>query len=165
MQTFTASSAKQNFGALISHLALGPVTIERHHKAVAVIMAPESAQSVRDPRQAAREAQRQRELQRLLRHQQLAIEMLCATPKERQRTLQAAQKVVQRWQTGQLCSADYIARWQQWLALPMSELALLMCSPAQGWGAAMRQNSPFAASRSLAAVAHRPSLSKASATA
>lgn len=88
-------------------------------------------------------AQQQRELQRLMRHQQLAIELLCAPIETQQQSLQAAQQVIARWQTEQLCSADYIQRWRHWLTLPLSELAPLMCSDADGWGPAMRQNSPF----------------------
>jgi hypothetical protein len=53
--------------------------------------------------------------------------------------------VVARWASEGLCSADYIARWQAWLALPLQQLAPLMCGDAQGWGPAMRQNSPFTA--------------------
>lgn len=146
MLTLTASEAKQNFGALISQLTRGPVAIERHHQRVAVVMSPEAAQSVPDPRQAARAAQQQRELQRLMRHQQLAIELLCAPPEVSQPMLQAARSVTQRWEDEQLCSADYIQRWRQWLALPLSRLAPLMCGDADGWGPAMRQNSPFTAS-------------------
>jgi hypothetical protein len=51
---------------------------------------------------------------------------------------------VQRWEDGALCSADYIERWRQWLALPVASLVQVMCSDAEGWGRAMRQNSPFA---------------------
>ncbi|MCF8160625.1 MAG: type II toxin-antitoxin system Phd/YefM family antitoxin [Polaromonas sp.] len=145
MITLTASQAKQNFGALLGQLAHSPVAIERHHKTVAVVMSPEAAQSVSDPRRMAREAQRQRELQRLVQHQQIAIDILCAPRSAQKKHIQAALDSVKRWETEHLCSADYIERWQQWLALPVSELAPLMCGPAQGWGPAMRQNSPFTA--------------------
>lgn len=143
MFTLTASQAKQNFGALLGQLAHSPVAIERHHKTVAVVMSPQAAQSVSDPRQVARREQQQRELQRLMRHQQLAIDLLCAPVAAQQNALQAAHKMVQRWQTENLCSTDYIDRWRQWLALPLTQLAPLMCSDADGWGPAMRQNSPF----------------------
>lgn len=149
MFTLTASQAKQNFGALISQLARSPVAIERHRKTVAVVMSPEAAQSVPDPRQVARLGQQQRELQRLMRHQQLAIDLLCAPIEGQQQVLQAARKEIERWQDEQLCSADYIQRWRHWLALPLAELAPLMCSDAGGWGSAMRQNSPFTASSPL----------------
>ena len=145
MQTFTASRAKQNFGALLSQLAHSPVAIARHNKTVAVVMLPDAAQSLPNPRLQARAEQQQREQQRLMRHQQLAINLLCATPAEQTLQVQGAQAVVARWSSEGLCSADYIERWQAWLALPLKQLALLMCSDAEGWGSAMRQNSPFTA--------------------
>lgn len=149
MHTVTASQAKQNFGALVSQLAHGPVVIERHQKTVAVLMSPAQAQWVPDPRQVARQAQQQREMQRLVRHQQWAIQLLCAAPETQKQLLQLAQQEVERWQSQQLCSADYIQKWRHWLALPLSELAPLMCGDAEGWGPAMRQNSPFTASSPL----------------
>ncbi|GAB4216761.1 MAG: hypothetical protein Fur007_17430 [Rhodoferax sp.] len=145
MQTFTASQAKQNFGALLSQLAQGPVTIARHKETVAVVMLPAAAQALPNARQQARSDQQHRELQRLMRHQQLAIDLLCATPAKQTVMLQAAQAQVERWAKEGLCSADYIHRWRRWLAMPVQQLAPLMCSDAQGWGAAMRQNSPFIA--------------------
>lgn len=145
MITLTASQAKQNFGALLGQLTHGPVAIERHHKTVAVVLSPAAAQSVTDPRRMARQAQQQREVQRLMQHQQLAIDLLCAPPPGQHKRIQAALDQVKRWEAEHLCSADYIERWRQWLALPVSELAPLMCGPAQGWGPAMRQNSPFTA--------------------
>ncbi|MDI1245648.1 MAG: type II toxin-antitoxin system Phd/YefM family antitoxin [Rhodoferax sp.] len=148
MLTFTASQAKQNFGALLGQLAHSPVAIERHHKTVAVVLSPEAAQSVIDPRRQARQAQQQRELQRLMQHQHLAIDLLCAPQPVQKNRVQDALKQVNRWEAEHLCSADYVERWRQWLALPVSELAPLMCGPAQGWGPAMRQNSPFTANSS-----------------
>jgi PHD/YefM family antitoxin component YafN of YafNO toxin-antitoxin module len=145
MQTFTASQAKQNFGALLSQLEHSPVAIARHNKTVAVVMLPATAQALSNPRQQARAEQQQREQQRLMRHQQLAIGLLCATPAQQARQLKAAHAVVARWVKDGLCSADYIARWQAWLALPLQKLAPLMCGDADGWGPAMRQNSPFTA--------------------
>ncbi|OIN93511.1 MAG: hypothetical protein AUJ20_04045 [Comamonadaceae bacterium CG1_02_60_18] len=144
MLTFSASQAKQNFGALMGHLAQSPVAIERHQKIVAIVMSPEAAAATPSLQQAARTQQQQRELQRLMRHQQWAIALLCAEPATQQLHLEAARSVVQRWQAEQLCSADYIERWQNWLALPVTELAQRMCSDSEGWGPAMRQNSPFA---------------------
>jgi len=146
MYTVTASQAKQNFGALILQLSQSPVAIERHQKIVAIVLSPESAAHVSDPRQAARAQQQQREQLRLMHHQQWAIELLCAAKRVQQEHVRAAAQVVARWASEQLCSSDYIERWQQWLALPVTELAKRMCSDADGWGPAMRQNSPFMAS-------------------
>ncbi len=148
MITLTASQAKQNFGSLLGQLAHSPVAIARHHKTVAVVMSPEAAHLMTDPRRLARQAQQQRETQRLMQHQQLAIDLLCAPRPAQKKRIQDALKQVKRWEAEHLCSADYIERWRQWLALPVSEWAPLMCSPAQGWGPAMRQNSPFTANES-----------------
>ena len=145
MQTITASQAKQNFGALLSQLQHSPVAIARHNKTVAIIMLPEAVAVQPNPRVQARLEQRQREQQRLMRHQQLAIGLLCATPAQQARQIKAADAVVARWARDGLCSADYIARWKAWLALPVQKLAPLMCGNAEGWGPAMRQNSPFTA--------------------
>jgi len=144
MLNMTASQAKQNFGTLLGLLAQGPVAIQRHQKTVAVVVLPESAPPVADPRIAARAAQQQRELQRLMHHQQWAITLLCAKAPQRRCYLKAAKQVVQRWHAEQLCSADYVEQWRQWLTKPVAELAPLMCGDADGWGQAMRQNSPFA---------------------
>lgn len=46
MLTFSASQAKQNFGALMGHLAQSPVAIERHQKIVAIVMSPDAAAAI-----------------------------------------------------------------------------------------------------------------------
>jgi hypothetical protein len=143
MQTISASQAKQNFGALIGLLPNGPVAVQRHRQTVAIVMAPQSGQPLPGARQLARQAQQRRELERLVRHQQLAIDLLCAPARTRRVVLLAARDVVARWRSEQLCSADYIERWSQWLDLPLPELIRQMCGAAAGWGPAMRQNSPF----------------------
>jgi hypothetical protein len=90
----------------------------------------------------ARKQQRQVELRRLDAHERIGIELL-TQPSRRRVLLTAARREIQRWEDSALCSSDYIARWREWLALPLAELVPLMCSDAQGWGPAMRQNSPF----------------------
>jgi len=77
-------------------------------------------------------------------HQRVAIDLL-SRPQEKCRLMAGARSEVQRWASQNLCSQDYIDRWTEWLALPVEELAGRMCSDADGWGTAMRQNSPFAA--------------------
>jgi hypothetical protein len=147
MDIVAASHAKQNFGEVLGRAAHGPVGIERHRKLVAAVVPPHwlSQGSVLDERRAARGAQQQVQLERLLAHQRLAIELLCASPAQQRRQIAAAQRIVQRWEREHLCSQDYIRRWRAWLALPVPQLAKRMCSDADGWGPAMRQNSPFAA--------------------
>jgi len=84
------------------------------------------------------------ELRRLMVHEQLAIDLLCAPPAEQRRRIADARRVVDLWEAGQLCSQDYVERWRAWLRLPLRDLVLRMCSDSLGWGPAMRQNSPFA---------------------
>jgi antitoxin (DNA-binding transcriptional repressor) of toxin-antitoxin stability system len=148
MNAVPASHVKQNFGEVLAQAARGPVGVERHRKLVAVLVPPDwiARHGAQDERRAARAAQRQLELQRLAAHQQVGIELLCASAAQRRERIAAARREVDRWEAHQLCSADYIARWRAWLQLPVPQLVQRMCSDAQGWGPAMRQNSPFAAS-------------------
>lgn len=147
MDTVAASHVKQNFGEVLARAALGPVGVERHRKLVAAIVPPQwlTQHDALDERRAARAAQQQVELQRLMAHQQLGIELLCANAAGQRKRIDAARREVDRWQARQLCSADYVERWRAWLALPVREMVQRMCSDAQGWGRAMRQNSPFVA--------------------
>lgn len=145
MNTVAASRVKQNFGEILALAASTPQGIERHGKLVAALVPPDwlAKQVNFDERRAARVAQQQVEKQRLMAHQALGIALLCSTAVDQRSQLAAASREVDRWQAGQLCSADYIARWRQWLALPVKQLVQRMCSDAEGWGNAMRQNSPF----------------------
>lgn len=145
MDKISASDAKQSFGRLLEMAASAPVGIERHGKLVAAMVPPQwlSRSDLLDERRVAREQQKQVDQSRLMAHQRVAIELL-SHPEMADQLLSAARAQVQRWATQNLCSDDYIDRWHQWLALPQAELAQLMCSDANGWGKAMRQNSPFA---------------------
>ena len=147
MNLVTASRVKQNFGEILALAASAPQGIERHGRLVAALVSPDwlARQGGLDERRAARAAQQQVETQRLLAHQSIGIALLCGTAAEQRSQLARAAQQVDRWQAGKLCSADYIARWRQWLALPLKQLVQLMCSDAAGWGNAMRQNSPFSA--------------------
>jgi antitoxin (DNA-binding transcriptional repressor) of toxin-antitoxin stability system len=147
MDTVAASHLKQNFGEVLARAALAPVGVQRHGKLVAAVVPAQwlERQGALDERQTARAAQRQVDLQRLMAHQRLGLELLCAPRARQAGRIRAALKVVQRWERQGLCSADYIARWRQWLGLSPQRLVQTMCSDALGWGSAMRQNSPFAA--------------------
>ena len=122
-----------------------PQGIERHGKLVAALVPPDwlARQSGLDERRAARAAQQQVNQQRLLAHQAIGIALLCSTAAAQRSQFARAAQQVDRWRALQLCSADYIARWRQWLALPLKQLVQRMCSDEAGWGNAMRQNSPF----------------------
>ncbi|MEO5672047.1 MAG: hypothetical protein ABIR26_15255 [Ramlibacter sp.] len=145
MDNIPASRVKQNFGEVLALAQRQPVGVERHRKLVAAIVSPEwlARQQPHDERRSARAAQEQVELARLMRHQQAGIELLCASPARQRSRIQAASKEVDRWEARQLCSDDYIRRWRAWLALPVARLVQSMCGDAEGWGRAMRQNSPF----------------------
>jgi len=147
MHAVAASHVKQNFGEVLALAARGPVAIERHRKLVAALVPPDwlARQDALDDRRAARAAQKQVETARLMAHQHAGIELLCATPAQQRKRIAAARREVDRWEAAGLCSQDYISRWRAWLDLPLPDLVRRMCSDAQGWGTAMRQNSPFAA--------------------
>jgi len=53
------------------------------------------------------------------------------------------QAEVRRWEELQSCSADYIEKWNVILQYPACEIARLICSDLDGWGVALRQNSPW----------------------
>lgn len=126
------SQAKRNFGALLAQLEHSPVAIARHNKTVAVVMLPDAVPVLPNLRLQARTEQQQRVQQRLMRHQQLAIGLLCANPELQALQLKAAHAVVARWVSDRLCSADYIARWTEWLAMPLQKLAPQLCGEADG---------------------------------
>ena len=145
MDRISASDAKQNFGIALARAASSPVGIEKHGKLVAALVPPQwlDRAHLLDERRRAREDQKQVEQNRLMAHQRIAIELL-SRPEHKRRLLAAARGEVKRWADQNLCSRDYIDRWNEWLSLPAAELVDRMCSDANGWGKAMRQNSPFA---------------------
>ena len=149
MQQFSSTQAKQNFGQLMKAAAIAPVAIERHGKVQALLMSPEShgaARAVKDPmveRRLARLQQAGVEKDRLLRHHRIALDLLMLAPAERERLIQQARDTVDRWRREQLSSRDYVDRWAALLALPVKQLAREMVSDADGWGTALRQNSPW----------------------
>jgi antitoxin (DNA-binding transcriptional repressor) of toxin-antitoxin stability system len=149
MDKVSASAAKQSFGSLLERAASVPVGIERHGKLVAAMVPPDwldrapGGVSDLEERKRARAEQRRVEEIRLMAHQRIGIDLL-VKPQRRDYLLGIARQEVQRWADHDLCSRDYIERWGQWLSLPEPELVQKMCSDADGWGTAMRQNSPFA---------------------
>ena len=152
MDKITASAAKQNFGQLLERAAVAPVGIERHGKLVAALVPPQwlDRSPPLDERRRAREDQQRVEQARLMAHQRIGIALLAHRDQQKQ-LLAGARREVQRWAGEQLCSQDYIDRWSEWLALPAADLVERMCSDADGWGTAMRQNSPFTAARQIPA--------------
>ncbi|MGQ0709560.1 MAG: type II toxin-antitoxin system prevent-host-death family antitoxin [Rhodoferax sp.] len=146
MKSISASKAKQNFGELLAEAAKAPVRIMRHGKAVAAVVPAawlEQAAAQVDPRLAARAAQQERDRAREDKHRRIALALLTASAPERKAMIQQAQRMVDRWQAEQLCSADYIEGWRAWLRLPTAKLAKAMTSNDDAWAKPMRQNSPF----------------------
>lgn len=149
MQQFSSTQAKQNFGQLMKASALAPVAIERHGKVQAILVSPDfhaPASSAQDPmaeRRLARLQQAAIEKDRLIRHLRIALDLLTLHPLERDRLVQQARDTVERWRREQLSSRDYVDRWTALLALPVQQLATEMVSDAEGWGTALRQNSPW----------------------
>jgi hypothetical protein len=97
----------------------------------------------RGARRLARAQQDIVERDRLIKHQQLAIDLLAQPVAKRNALIRSARGVVERWRARGLCSADYIDRWTRLLALPPRELAQAITGDADGCGTALRQNSPF----------------------
>jgi hypothetical protein len=149
MEQFSSTDAKQGFGRLLKAAAQGPVAIEKHGKVQAIVAAPEFF-AAQDPRQAqldqrrlARLGQELVEKDRLIRHQRIAVDLLTSPPKVRQRLIREAQATVERWRVEALSSRDYIDRWTDILRMPVPRMAEAMTSDADGWGPALRQNSPW----------------------
>jgi hypothetical protein len=94
-------------------------------------------------RQLARARQALVEKERLIRHQRIAMDLLTLPAKDRDALVECAAQVVAMWRQEKLCSADYIDRWSEILRLPPREMADAIVSDAVGWGAALRQNSPW----------------------
>ena len=143
MKHLSSTEVKNRLGALLTSLH-EPICIERHGKPVAYLVAPgDGPVSARElERRTARLVQAGIEKDRLVRHQRIALDLL-VSPRKATASIQAAQREVDRWDRDGLCSADYIRRWQDLLRLPVAQLAQAMASDLDGWGTALRQNSPW----------------------
>lgn len=83
------------------------------------------------------------ERSRLLRHRALALRIRTASEDDRDTIIADARAEVERWKSQQLCSEHYIDRWTEALKMKPRELAIYMMGDMDGWGDALRQNSPF----------------------
>lgn len=149
MKNFSASQAKQSFGQLLEEAEKAPVGIERHGKVHAIVAAPrffsadpEAADQAHE-RKLARLKQTLVEKDRLIRHQRIALDLATLPKAARDALIQAARAEIGRWKRDRLCSADYIERWSDILAMPPQAMGARMTSDADGWGPALRQNSPW----------------------
>jgi hypothetical protein len=145
MRRFTSTQAKQSFGDLLRAAQDAPVAIERHRKVQAIVASPArfAASDGLDARRLARAQQALVERDRLIKHQQVAIDLLTQPARHRKALVKRAHAVVDQWRSRGLCSAEYIERWSTILALPPREMAQAITGDAEGWGTALRQNSPF----------------------
>ena len=145
MDKISASAAKQTFGDVLDAAQFAPVTIVRHGRAVAVVARPDAiGESRTAERRVARLTQQLVDRDRLLRHYRIAQQLLTLPAAKSLAMVRAARKEVDRWETLGLCSRDYIGRWRKILALPATQLAEALVSDHEGWGTALRQNSPWA---------------------
>ncbi|ABE47175.1 type II toxin-antitoxin system Phd/YefM family antitoxin [Polaromonas sp. JS666] len=149
MEQFSSTDAKQRFGQLLKASASAPVAIEKHGRVAAYLTSPEFFERVQknDPgnsaRQLARVKQAVIEKDRLIRHQRIAFDLVTLAPDKRDWLIKDARAMVDRWRAERLCSADYIQKWEQILKMNPQEMAATIVSDVGGWGASLRQNSPW----------------------
>jgi PHD/YefM family antitoxin component YafN of YafNO toxin-antitoxin module len=149
MRQFTSTEAKQHFGELLKAAAHGPVAVKRHRKVQAIVLTPDhfAAMQAQPDRQAerrvARLQQAMAEHERLIRHQRIAIDLLTLPRTGREQLIAKARATVAFWQAEHLCSSDYVQRWSDILAKPARDVARLIVDELDGWGPALRRNSPW----------------------
>lgn len=92
----------------------------------------------------ARAEQQLVEVARLNRHKEVASQPLAAVEEALRSLLGSARARVRTWRDTEVCSLDYIERWEALLELPIERLAAEMVGDCNGWGRALTQCSPFA---------------------
>lgn len=143
MMMFSATAAKKNFSEALDQAEKEPVGVHRHGKTVAMLIPASSfVDHKRLEKQLARAEQRNIESHRLVKHQKIALQLV-VDPDAAAPLIRQATETVSRWEREKLCSHHYIDRWHHLLALPVRELAQEMCGDMDGWGKALRQNSPW----------------------
>lgn len=83
------------------------------------------------------------EKNRFIRHQKVAFELATLPADQCQNLVNDAKAIVLRWRAEHLCSSDYIEMWERILFMNPVEMAETMISDMDGWGSALRQNSPW----------------------
>lgn len=152
----SATQAKQAFGEMLDRLREEPtLAITSHGRIKALISTPQAWSAQRGADTSAREAidamerklararQSALEAERLQRHAELAIDLLNAAPERQQALIGQARDMVRKWRDDHLVSADYIERWERLLDLPVGQMARELVGDCDGWGRALRQNTPF----------------------
>ena len=88
----------------------------------------------------------------LIRHHQIALDLVTSTPGHRDQLICSARATVARWHSKRLCSLDHIERWNVILNMEPSKMATTMVSAIDGWGPALRRNSPWVEDEELEAT-------------
>lgn len=145
MKQIAIAEARKRLKEILDNPGLEGTAIARHGKPIAYVTS--AAQALVPKSRLERREARLRlaavEDQRLIRHLRIGTQLLASQPHEARRMVEGALERVARWENEALCSRDYIERWRALLALPAAQLVAEMCGDADGWGAALRQNSPW----------------------
>lgn len=83
------------------------------------------------------------EKDRLIKHHQIALDLVTALPNHRDQMIGGARAAVARWDSKRLCSREHIERWNEILDMEPKKMAITMVSAIDGWGPSLRQNSPW----------------------
>lgn len=155
-----ATQAKQAFGEMLDRLRTSQAVAITSHGRIKAIVSTQEMWTEREQqfaqatdlmeRKLARAQQSQVELERLQRHTHLAVDLLASSAAQRALIVNDAKARVARWKAHGLCSKDYTDRWERLLALPVRELAKEMIGDCDGWGNALRQNTPFLLKKKVA---------------
>lgn len=155
-----ATQAKQAFGEMLDRLRTSKAMAITSHGRIKAVVSTQEMWAEREEqfahatdlmeRKLARAQQAQVELERLQRHAHLAVDMLASSAAQRALIVNDAKARVARWKAHGLCSKDYIDRWELLLSLPVRELAKEMIGDCDGWGNALRQNTPFSLKKKAA---------------
>jgi hypothetical protein len=144
-QQIAMAEARRRLKEVVNNLGPEGTAIERHGKPVAILIPPDQQLVPKSQleRREARLKQAGVEAQRLIKHLRIGNSLLASGPQDAQAMVNRAMNRVAQWEDEGLCSRDYIQRWRAMLAKPKAELVEVMCGDADGWGPALRQNSPW----------------------
>ncbi|MEO7887700.1 MAG: hypothetical protein ABIR76_13275, partial [Polaromonas sp.] len=92
------------------------------------------------------------EKDRLIKHHQIALDLVTSTPDHRDQLISSARATVARWRSQRLSSRDHIERWNEILNMEPTKMAITMVSAVDGWGPTLRQNSPWVDDEELEAT-------------
>lgn len=139
------AEARKRFREVLNNPGPEGTAIERHGRLIAIVIRPDQllVAGSQLERREARMKQAEIEQKRLIKHLRIGNRLLASAPHDAQSMVNEAMNRVARWEQEGLCSRDYIERWRAMLSGPRAELVEAMCGEADGWGPALRQNSPW----------------------